>query len=147
MYRISKDIIESVNGKVKIKEVSKDKCIRILKQINELYVDKKKKGIYLWERLNNFESLSDSKGWACIQNYVLNDGCIMLFNQDEENKMFEISNGKDLQIILSETCGFEFYITDNQCSYLICFNHHDILYGCGEAINWINSLKNNINKE
>lgn len=47
--------------------------------------------------------------------------------------MFLIRTGEDLNYLLSETYGFEFYITDKECSYLLCFNHHDILYGCGRA--------------
>ncbi|MCR4801871.1 MAG: hypothetical protein K5895_02540 [Lachnospiraceae bacterium] len=98
--------------------------------------------MWLWEKLVNYEALSDSEGWSYIQNYVSDESCIMFFNQFDEKKMFIIANGKDLQYILSETSGFEFYITDIKCSYLICFNHHDILYGCGDAMKWIRNLKN-----
>ena len=55
--------------------------------------------------------------------------------------MFKIKNGNDLYYLLSETSGFEFYITDFNYSYLICFNHHDILYGCGRAKEWIAGLR------
>lgn len=44
-----------------------------------------------------------------------------------EKEMFLIQSGTDLDYILSETYGFEFYITNKQCSYLLCFNHHNIL--------------------
>ncbi|WP_346768745.1 DUF6756 family protein [Paenibacillus sp. HB172176] len=35
----------------------------------------------------------------------------------------------------------EFYITNKRCDYLLCFNHHDYLIACGEAINWIKDRK------
>ncbi len=54
--------------------------------------------------------------------------------------MFIISSGDDLNYILSETCGYEFYITNFICSYLICYNHHDVLIGCGQAEKWIEKL-------
>lgn len=55
--------------------------------------------------------------------------------------MFLIRSGEDLNYLLSETYGFEFYITDKECSYLLCFNHHDILYGCGRAEGWIDGMR------
>ena len=36
----------------------------------------------------------------------------------------------------------EFYITDRDQSYVICFNHHDVLYGCGAAKEWVEKLAN-----
>ena len=42
--------------------------------------------------------------------------------------------------MLEETYGYEFYVTDEECTYLICFNHHDILYTCGRAIKWLEVL-------
>ena len=146
MYKISNDIYNSINSTVNVKEVSCDMCNQILEKIIELYVDNEKKELWLWDKLNNYEALSDSRGWTYIQNFVLDENCIMFFNQDEEKKMFIISNGKDLQYVLSETSGFEFYITDINCSYLICFNHHDILYGCGKAKKWIAGLKKHYRK-
>lgn len=141
MYKISNDIYNSINNTVNIKELSCDRCNQIMKKIIELYVNNEKKEICLWDKLNDYEALSDSRGWSYIQNFVSDEDCIMFFNQDEE-KMFNISNGKDLHYVLSETSGFEFYITDISCSYLICFNHHDILYGCGKAKKWVTELKN-----
>ena len=141
MYKISNDIYNSINSTVNVKEVSCDMCNQILEKIIELYVDNEKKELWLWDKLNNYEALSDSRGWTYIQNFVSNRKCIIFFNQNEETKMFSINNGKDLHYILSETCGYEFYITDEECTYLICFNHHNILYGCGNAIEWIETLK------
>lgn len=69
----------------------------------------------------------------------------MFFNDFDEKAMFKIKNGMDLDFLLSGTSGFEFYVTDLEYSYLICFNHHDMLYGCGKAIQWIEKLKNSRN--
>lgn len=126
---------------IKIEEVDNQTCLKIRKAINELYVDDNKKGSWLWERLSHFESLTDKDGWSYIKEFVSNSVCIMFFNDFDEKAMFKIKNGKDLYCLLSETCGFEFYITDLNYSYLICFSHHDILYGCGEAIKWIDEIK------
>ena len=143
MYKISDDIINSVSNELSIDELSDDVCSSILGRVALLFVDANRTGTWLWEKLGDSEELADSKGWSYIQDFVSNDSCIMFFNQDDEKRMFKISNGKDLQYVLSETSGYEFYITDAECSYLLCFNHHDILIGCGKAKSWIQELKGN----
>lgn len=124
-----------------IEEVKNVNCSKLRKTIDELYVDKGKKGTWLWEKLKCFDSLYDNNGWVYVKEYVSDNKCIMFFNEFDEKKMFKIKNGNDLFYLLSETSGFEFYITDTNCSYLLCFNHHDILYGCGNAKKWIHDLK------
>ena len=135
-----KDLI--TNHTIEIEELNEHTCLRIRKVINELYVDKKKKGLWLWEKLIRFNYISDNNGWSYIKEFVLDSVCIMFFNEFDEKTMYKIKNGVDLNYLLSETSGFEFYITDFNYSYLICFNHHDVLYGCGNAIKWIDGLKN-----
>ena len=58
----------------------------------------------------------------------------------DDEHAFLIANGVELQTILGESFGFEFYITDRDQSYVICFNHHDVLYGCGAAREWVEEL-------
>lgn len=144
MYRISDDIYNAITGTITIQEVSCDMCNMILDSVKKLYVDPKSKEGLLWERLNSYESLADNNGWMYIQEFVQDDSCIMFFNQDDEKKMFRISNGKDLHYILSETCGYEFSITDIKCSYLLCFTHHDVLMACGNAKIWLSNLRREI---
>ena len=144
MYKISDDICNAIIGTAEIQEASCDMCNMILKSINSLYVGSEMKWGLLWERLNSYESLADNNGWMYIQEFVQDDSCIMFFNQDDEKKMFRISNGKDLHYILSETCGYEFYITDKKCSYLLCFTHHDVLMACGNAKKWLYNLSQSI---
>lgn len=141
MYRISDDVLSAIKNKLSVEVLTDQTCKTVLDTITRLYVDTKKTGIWLWDKLSDHEESSDSNGWSLIPEFVSNNSCIMFFNQDEETKMFMVSNGKDLQFILSETCGYEFYITDLQCSYLLCFNHHDDLIGCGNAKKWVKELK------
>ena len=70
-----------------------------IKTLTQLYVDAGKNGYWLWENLRDYIELSDSKVWSYIQNYVKCNSCI--FIQDEEKKMFKVSNGKDMQYIVS----------------------------------------------
>ena len=142
MSMIEEEITDFIlKNTIEIEEVNHDTCLKIRKAINELYADENKKGLWLWEKLRYFDSIIDKDGWSYINEFVPDNACIMFFNEFDEKKMFKIKNGNDLYFLLSETSGFEFYITDSNYSYLICFNHHDILYGCGKASYWVDKLK------
>ena len=142
MYIISENIYDSIIGKdIKIKELNSLNRLNLIESINEKFIDNNKKGGWIWEKFYEYESMYDNKSWSYIKDFVLDKECILFFNQDEEKKMFLIQNGDDLNYILSETYGFEFYVTDKKCSFLICFNHHDILYGCGDANRWVKEIK------
>lgn len=98
---------------------------------------------FIWESFKDYAYYQNSNAWSLIKDYVKENKCIMFFNKSDDRNGFLISNGAELQKILEESFGFEFYITDENLSYLICFNHHDILYGLGKAKDWIKEVKIN----
>lgn len=141
MFKISDQIFRVVKeGSIKFIEIEMYEKKRILEQIRLKYVNDKIKGSWMWEKLNTPMVLCDKDAWSYLKNFIGNDECIIFFNQEDDERMFCISNGEDLDYILSETYGFEFYITNRLSEYLFCFNHHNILYGCGSAKNWMNSI-------
>ena len=98
------------------------------------------------EAYNSLAGKKEGEVFTYMQ--VREDGVSLFgFCSPEEKEMFLVQSGEDLNYILSETYGFEFYITDKQYSYLLCFNHHNILYGCGVAEEWINTIRGNIDSE
>jgi len=142
MFKISTHILtELKDSKVIIKKLEVNERKEILDLILKKYININEKGVWLWEKFNHYEVLNDDMAWSYIKDFIEGNECIMFFNQEEEKEMFLIQSGDDLNYILSETYGFEFYITNKQCSYLLCFNHHNILYGCGNAERWINKLR------
>jgi hypothetical protein len=64
-------------------------------------------------------------------------GCVLLFDAGEEQEMFAVPSGRALNQLLANSPGFEFYVTDREVSYLICFNHHDVLICWGNAKDWL----------
>ena len=92
-----------------------------------------------WENLRKSVVVSDTNGWAKLANYVKQNSCIMFF--DENDEAISIKNGDELYTLIYEMYGFEFYITNNMTDYLLCFNHHDCIIGCGEASEWLENLK------
>ena len=142
MFKISNHICKELEGsKVIIERLELNEKEKILSLVLKKYVDFNKKGIWLWEKFIHHEALNDNMAWNYIKDFVKDKECVIFFNQQEDKEMFLIHSGEDLNYILSETFGFEFYITNQQASYLLCFNHHNILYGCGSAEKWINNLK------
>lgn len=99
-------------------------------------------GAYLWEKMSS-KSLyvSDIDGWKHISEFVGKEPCQLFFNSCDENAVYDISDGAALSVLLAETIRYEFYLTNERLSYVICFNHHDCLYGMGSAKNWIEEMR------
>jgi hypothetical protein len=90
----------------------------------------------LWENLLSAVAVQDADGWRIIDNYLLGASFLIFFDEAEDKSMIEVSAGASLTGILGECPGFEFYITDPETTYLLCFNHHDFLIGAGRAAQW-----------
>lgn len=137
MFKISVHICEMLNEKgIQFERIEMFNRERILERVLNKFCENFD-GNWIWERLKQYSTLSDDMAWEHLKDFIGENECIMFFNQNEEKEMFLIHSGNDLNIILAETCGFEFYITDRECTYLLAYNHHDILYGCGTAIDWM----------
>ncbi|MCI8557715.1 MAG: hypothetical protein HFI19_08125 [Lachnospiraceae bacterium] len=148
MFKIGTHICDELkNSEMKIKKLGLNERKEVLDSVLKKYIDINKKGAWIWEKFIHYKTLNDDMAWSYIKDFVKHNECVMFFNQAEEKEMFLVQSGEDLNYILSETYGFEFYITDKQYSYLLCFNHHNILYGCGVAEEWINTIRGNIDSE
>ena len=142
MFKISTHICEELkDSKVVLRKLDVDKRNKIFDVVLKKYIDSNKKGSLLWEKFIHCEALNNDVEWSYIKDFVKNNECIMFFNQEDDKEMLLIQSGDDLHYILSETFGFEFYITDIQCSYLLCYSHHNILYGCGKAGEWLKNIE------
>jgi hypothetical protein len=91
----------------------------------------------IWETAEECTALQDSEGWRWIREFIGPRSCVLLFDLSEEVEMFQVPSGASLDQLLHNTFGFEFYVTDLDCTYLIGFNHHDVLVCCGSAEEWL----------
>lgn len=141
MFSISNNIMQAIQGtEITIESVPVESAISILSAIEKKYVDSSRKSRCLWDRFADYAYVNDSDSWKKIKDFINDKSCIMFFNEDDDKRMYKILNGEDLNYILSETFGFEFYITNEITSFVICFNDHDILYGVGDAKQWIETI-------
>lgn len=155
-------LMEAAIWRIPIKVLPEEQAETALRDIIHKYAnqnDKCSTGWYfLWEALLDASSVYDENGWKIISNFVGEKNCLLFYSNDfsryMDNCTFEpdlqirreeaaivINNGKDLEMLLSQMYGFEFYVTNFEMDYLISFNHEDILQGCGTAKEWVESLK------
>jgi len=84
----------------------------------------------LWERLKERTSIHDPNGWRRIR--ALATGPLWLLVEDSQGRCgFAFRDASDLELVLQETSGFVFYVTDPDLTYLISFNDHDFLIASG----------------
>ena len=85
-----------------------------------------------WDRAGAPAGSYAPDGWARIADYVGGRACVMLPEDGETGWGF--ASGGELREVLAELPGFEFYVCDEEASYLLCHNHHDYLIGWGAAL-------------
>ena len=111
----------------------------IKRNITKKYLDTYSE-IFLWARFKSFAVKQREDGWQKLCDFVGNKSCLMFFDDMDDKSVFVLKNGQDLYTLLCEMYGFDFYITDIETEYLLCFNDHDGLLGCGKAKKWVESL-------
>lgn len=142
MWNIYEEIITAVNTlKINVVEISENQSEEIIKKIIKKYTTEKENR-YLWEEIVDYFSVNNKDAWRWVNEFIGKSEAIMFFNNSDERKSFIFQNGDDLVSVLSETYGFEFYITNKDLTYLICFNHHDILIASGIAKEWLKNRQN-----
>jgi hypothetical protein len=77
-------------------------------------------------------------GWELIPTYVGEKECLMFL--DDGRSIWKFRDGSDLLRVLGDCPAIEFYVTDEEASYLLCHNHHDFVIGWGEASQWVKQL-------
>lgn len=141
MWNIKEEIQSAANQlKIIAEEISTKESEEIINKVITSYTSGNRDR-YLWEGIINEVAINDKDAWQWINKFISNSEAIMFFNPSDEKKVYRFTNGDDVVAILSETYGFEFYITNRAVDYLLCFNHHDVLIACGNAKEWLKEYK------
>ena len=137
MKSITQEILRSIeeNHLTGISQLSPDEWESIYNNITAKYSDEGLSYHALWERLNAHVGHEDKNGWKTICQLIGNNGCLLLIIEDKSG--FTLPDGATLELILNDTTGFVFYVTNKNADYLMCFNDHDFIIGCGQAEEWI----------
>lgn len=129
--------------KIQIKKLSVDKTKDIVEEIKLKYCNQIP-GRSLWETICDTAecvAVSNDDAWKWIAEFIEANQAILFFNPSEETVSFEFNNGEDIVNVLENCFDFEFYVSNRNMDYLICFNHHRILYACGSAFRWLIKYK------
>lgn len=141
MWNIKEQVISVANSlKVIVQSIAVSETESIISKVIEKYCGI---GITapLWENLQNEVAVNNKDAWQWIGDFIGDTETIMFFNPSDERGAFTFKKGRDVVSVLCETYGFEFYLTNKNLDYLICFNHHDVLIGCGNAADWVSKYK------
>lgn len=87
-----------------------------------------------WDRASS-EGRQRPDGWALIPKFVGKNQCLMFL--EGAQSIWRFSCGADLLRVLEDCPAFEFYVCDEEGSYLLCSYHHDFIVGWGAALPWV----------
>jgi hypothetical protein len=63
-----------------------------------------------------------------------------LFRDSDAYEGYIASSPQSLERILAESPGFEFFLTNEDVDYVLCFNHHNYLIGVGQCKDWLSHI-------
>ncbi|MFD1428307.1 DUF6756 family protein [Kroppenstedtia sanguinis] len=130
--------------RIRYEEILPENMNQIRQRVLEKFVDPEgRKKVFFWEDLLPPRvSVLNEEAWSWVEEFVDHSKVILFFNDEREDYGFYLFSGSDLVEVLSETNEDEFYLTDPELSYLLCFNHHDHLLSSGEAVSeWLSKYK------
>ena len=111
-----------------------DRKALLVRLFERLGVDMKRRAP--WE--HGGEGTQRPDGWELIFKYVGANACLMFLEGADE--VWRFQSGRDLLRVLKDCPALEFYVCDDDASYLLCHNHHDFVIGWGGASQWVERL-------
>lgn len=96
---------------------------------------------WLWERFIDDIAIQNDKSWLWVDDYIAGAETIIFFNKFDDPSVFVLPAGSHLVPILRETYLNEFYLTNSQADYVLCYNHHGYLIATGTTREWLSQRK------
>lgn len=112
---------------------------RILESIRRRFTAGDQDRRNLWEEFEDDLSRKCIDGWQRLCEFP-EPHPLILFQDTSEFEGFSFPASESLHRVLAESPGFEFYLTNAEAAFVICFNHHDYLIGVGTAKDWLATI-------
>lgn len=98
-----------------------------------------KSASFLWEHFTQDIAIYDPQSWSWIKEFLGDEKVILFFYEPEQKFAFRFNSGFDAFSVLNngQYVFTDFYLTNEACDYLLCFNHHQHLIACGAAKDWL----------
>ena len=93
-----------------------------------------------WNHLREYSAVQHPDSWEWVGEFVRGPA-YLFFDERDEPSVFLFREGQRIRDVLEECAGFEFYICDPECTYLLCNNDQDYLFGVRKAQPWVESLR------
>jgi hypothetical protein len=140
VWNIQEQILSAASSlNINIEKVEAIEVERMISKVIDKFAGGSK-SMPLWEHLKDDLSVNSKDAWLWLGELIGDVETIMFFNPTDEKEAFCFNKGDDVVSVLGETYGFEFYLTNRDLEYLICFNHHDVLIVCGNAIKKLKNI-------
>lgn len=141
MWNIKEQIeVAAQSENIEIKKISVVETKNIFYQLAAKYSDGKMV-FPLWEHFTQDLAVTNADAWQWIDEFIANSDAILLFNPTDLSNSFEVVGGKNVVKILAEMFSVEFYVTNKEGDYILCFNHHNVLIACGKSMEWLKKYK------
>lgn len=136
------------NSGVNACKVSSKQAADIWHNIVKKYTDAQDHFDWLWENLLDEYTVCAPDSWTWIGSYLQDKPCYFVINDVElcgcgsgRKSAYYFDDGSNIVDMYGETWHtVEFYVTDENLSFLLSYNHHDCLSACGEAKKWLTGL-------
>ena len=113
--------------------------IEIVARIRVRFTEQKTRSNQLWEDFVDDASTIRNDGWRVACEYP-EQHPIILFRDSDAYEGYIASSPQSLERILAESPGFEFFLTNEDVDYVLCFNHHNYLIGVGQCKDWLSHI-------
>lgn len=137
--------------KAGLTEMSAQESAQIRRRIADIYVD----GLWGEESLNKWdhlfrdnlierETVGDCEAWRWIKGFIQDREVLLLFDYMEGEPIYKIAKGDKVVNIIARiwpVVGQNFYVTDEQLSFLFGYWTDGYLYAVGAAKEWLHHLQ------
>ncbi|WP_188689376.1 hypothetical protein [Silvimonas amylolytica] len=139
MRYIADDFLqESIRQNLAVLELPIDEVERIRNRVEEKYA---RKGLAsLWQRIVVPQNSRHCPGGKDLLKFLPSGEAIIFFEKDADESAFRMGDLRDISAVVLELFNFVFYVTNESCDYLFCWNDHEFLIGAGDASEWISLL-------
>ncbi|HTN89773.1 MAG TPA: hypothetical protein VL242_39130 [Sorangium sp.] len=93
--------------------------------------------------LKDYAAVYDSESFLWAAEFLGDSAGYMLYDSShpKDRYVFRVPDGPALHAVLEECFGFQFYVADQELSFVLCSTDDDCLMGCGRARPWVESCR------
>lgn len=117
-------------------ELNRNESILFRKKIREKFTDSNRH-YALWENLKQPFGIREPHSWEWIDEFLQGQDFYFFFEEDNDNKVYNVLKNQSLTRLLSEMPIKVFYITNTKKDFLLCYNDHEYLIAEGTAESWL----------